>query len=198
MKKITFCFALLLLTFYSSQAQVQLGDGTEIEKGVPYEPGSPYSYAQSIYLASEIAATGNISSIQWYFAGSSNLEGSQQLTIYLGHTTKTAFSSGSDWEPIANLTEVYTGEIDANGSGWITVYFNSEFAYNGTDNLVVAVKEDTAEPDNYDDHFYAYEVTNDRSITYSSWGEAVNTDNPEEGFPRNFVPNVIFDGINKF
>lgn len=197
MKKITFCFALLLLSVFSSLAQVQLGDGTAIEKGVPYEPGTPYSYAQSIYLSSEISATGNINSIQWYFAGSSNLEGSQELTVYLGHTTKVAFSSGTDWEPIANLTEVYTGEINADGPGWVTIYFNSAFSYNGTDNLVVAVKEDSAEPDSWEDHFYAYEVTGQRSITYSSWGEAVNIENPEEGFSINFVPNVVFDGINQ-
>ncbi|MDR6969141.1 hypothetical protein J2X31_003168 [Flavobacterium arsenatis] len=197
MKKITFCFALLVLTAFSGLAQVQLGDGTAIEKGVPYEPGTPYSYAQSIYLSSEISATGNINSIQWYFAGSSNLEGSQELTVYLGHTTKTSFSSGSDWEPIANLTEVYTGGIYANGSGWVTIYFNTEFSYNGTDNLVVAVKENSAESDSWEDHFYAYEVTGDRSITYSSWGEAVNTENPEEGISINFVPNVVFDGINQ-
>ncbi|RYY72065.1 MAG: T9SS type A sorting domain-containing protein [Chitinophagaceae bacterium] len=197
MKKITFCFALLLLTFFGGQAQVQLGDGTAIEKGVPFEPGNPYSYAQSIYLSSEILATGEITSLQWYFAGEGTLEGSQQLTIYLGNTSKSAFASATDWEPIANLTEVYSGGIAADGPGWVTVYLDIPFSYNGTSNLVIAVKDDSEGMDSYLDHFYAYEVTGDRSITYASWSEAVDTESPEEGTTKNFVPNIVLTGINQ-
>ncbi|MFY0483106.1 T9SS type A sorting domain-containing protein [Flavobacterium sp. PLA-1-15] len=195
MKKITFCFVLLLLTYFGGQAQVQLGDGTAIEKGVPFEPRNPYSYAQSIYLASEILASGEITSIQWYFAGNGSLDGSQELTIYLGHTSKSAFDSATDWEPIANLTEVYLGDIDAEGAGWITVYLDTPFTYNGTDNLIVAVKEDSEDMDGWDDQFYAYEVEGNRSITYASWSDAVDVENPAEGTLKNFVANVSFDGI---
>lgn len=197
MKKITFCFALLLLTVFGSQAQVQLGDGTATEKGVPFEPRNAYSYAQSIYLASEILATGEITSIQWYFAGSTNLEGSQNLTVYLGHTTKSAFSSATDWEPIANLTEVYTGGIAADGPGWVTIDLDNPFPYNGTSNLIIAVKEDSEGMDGWEDHFYAYEGTGDRSITFASWSEAVNTESPEEGSLTSFVPNIVLGGINQ-
>lgn len=197
MKKITFCFAMVLLAILGSHAQVQLGDGTAIEKGVPFEPRNSYSYAQSIYLSSEILATGEITSIQWYFAGSTNLQGSQNLTVYLGHTTKSAFSSATDWEPIANLTEVYTGGIAADGPGWVTIDLDNPFSYNGTSNLVIAVKEDSEGMDGWEDHFYAYEGAGDRSITFASWSEAVNTESPEEGVLTNFVPNIIFGGINQ-
>ncbi|WP_026706037.1 T9SS type A sorting domain-containing protein [Flavobacterium soli] len=197
MKKITICFAVLLLSVFGSFAQVQLGDGTAIEKGVPFEPRNPYSYAQSIYLSSEILATGQITSIQWYYAGDYNLEGSQELTVYLGHTTKTAFSSGTDWEPIENLTEVYVGEIEADGPGWVTIELQNPFTYNGTDNLIVAAKEDSDENDFYEDQFYAYEVEGNRSITFASWSEAVDVENPEEGMLTNFVANISLDGINQ-
>lgn len=197
MKKTTFCFMLLLLTYFSSQAQVQLGDGTVIEKGVPFEPGNPYSYTQSIYLASEIVATGEINSIQWYYAGTGTLEGSQELTVYLSHTTKTAFSSDTDWEPIANLTEVYANGIEANGPGWVTIYLETPFLYNGTDNLIIAVKEDSEGMDSWQDHFYAHAVTEDRSITYASWSEPVDTSNPGWSELKSFVPNITFGGINQ-
>lgn len=197
MKKITFCFALFLLTVFGGQAQVQLGDGTAIEKGVPFEPRNPYSYAQSIYLSSEILATGDITSIQWYFAGESNLSASQELTLYLGHTTKTEFSSATDWQPIEGLTEVYVGGIEANGPGWVTIYLETPFAYNGTDNLIIAVKEDSEDADAWEDQFYAYEVEGDRSITYASWSEAVDVENPGEGSLINFVANISLDGITQ-
>lgn len=197
MKKITFCFSMLLMMIFSSQGQVQIGDGSAVDKGVPFEPSYLYSFAQSIYLSTEILASGPITSLQWYYAGPYNLEGSQELTVYIGHTSKSIFSSSTDWESIDNLTEVYTGGILANGPGWLNIELDTPFLYNGTDNLVVAVKEASDGLDTGEDDFYAYQVQGNRSLTFGSWSEAPNEANLEEGTLVNYVPNITFIGINQ-
>ena len=123
--------------------QVQIGDGTNESQHTPFEPYYWYSYTQSIYLSSEINASGNITSLQWYYSGTSALEDNQDLTIYLGETTKSSFSSSQDWEDVANLTQVYNGGITvtAGTPGWVTITFDTPFEYTGEGNLMVAVDE---------------------------------------------------------
>ena len=197
MKKITFCFIALLATFFNGQSQVELGDGNTIQKGVPFEPSVTYSYAQSIYLSSEILATGNIDALTWYYTGPFALEGSQELTIYLGHSAKTSFSSPSDWVPIANLTEVYSGGIYANGPGWVNIQLETPFEYNGTENLVIAVREASDLSDTWEESFYTYEVSENRSLSLSSWSGVPNLENLESGITESFVPNIIIGGITQ-
>ena len=54
-----------------------------------------YSYSQQIYLQSEVTTGGTISSVWFKYDGYTNVYGT--LSIYLGHTSKTQFSSTSDW-----------------------------------------------------------------------------------------------------
>lgn len=197
MKKITFCLTLLLIAISSSFGQVQIGDGTYVDKGVPFEPSRNYSYAQSIYHSSEILASGDITYLKWYYAGFGDLSGSQEVTIYLGHTTKSSFSSSSDWVSINNLTEVYSGGITVNGAGWVNISLTSNFTYNGTDNLVIAVKETSSLSDYNEDDFYTFQVTQDRSLTWGSNSSVPNTANPANGTLRKFVPIIILEGINQ-
>lgn len=199
--------SLFCLCAIGSHAQVQIGTGTS-DQGLPIYPNYGYTYSQSIYLASEINATGNITSIQWYYSGVNTMPNSQNLVVYLGHTTKTEFASDEDWEDIADLTQVYTGGIVvASGSGWATITFNTPFAYNGTDNLVVAVEDNMAGYDNYNDRFYSSSVSGERSLV--AYSDTINIDpsNPnEEGngddtfvsrYTLTYVPNVILGGIQQ-
>lgn len=199
MRKITLMlFAVFALAIsWQSSAQVQVGDGTNESQQAPFEPYYGYSYGQSIYLASEINASGDITGIQWYFSGTSTLSSSQDLTIYIGHTSKTEFSSTSDWEPVANLTQVYTGGITVAGTGWVTLTFDTPFSYNGTDNLIVAADENMSGYDSIGDDFHNTAVSAGRSICYYS-----DSTNPDPASPPAansgidaFVPNVIFEGI---
>lgn len=185
------------MAVFSSFGQVQIGDGALIDKGLPFEPSRSYSYTQSIYLSSEILATGSITSLQWYYAGEYDLSGSQEIKIYLGHTTKALFSSTSNWEPIANLTQVYSGGAYVLGPGWINFQFQTPFEYNGTDNLVIAVTETSPEADYSEDDFYTYAIPDNRSLTYSSFSNLPNLQNPANGTLRKFAPIIILEGINQ-
>ncbi|MFY0483105.1 choice-of-anchor J domain-containing protein [Flavobacterium sp. PLA-1-15] len=197
MKKITFCL-LLFLAMLQSQGQVLIGNGTTF-KNLPINPNYGYTYSQSIYTAAEINATGNITGISWQFTGSagSTIPNSQNLKIFLGHTSQTNFASGSDWKPMAELTEVYVGGITTNGPGWVSITFDTPFPYNGTDNLVIATAELQQNFDAYGNGFISQEVSDSRSLVYQSDGTPPNFEALQNGNTENYLPNIIFSGIQK-
>ncbi|WP_445722271.1 GEVED domain-containing protein [Flavobacterium sp.] len=194
MKKITlsiFLFFISILGF----SQVSIGAGNNEAQSVPFDPYFGYSYTQSIYLASEINASGNINSLQWYFSGTSLLPNCQDITIYLGHSTKTVFAGNTDWEPVTNLTASYTGTIPVTGAGWVTITLDTPFAYNGTDNLIIAVDENMASYDSSSDDFYNSAVTGSRSIYYANDNTNPDPATPPSGTRVSYVPNVVLGGI---
>ncbi|MDR6967476.1 hypothetical protein J2X31_001487 [Flavobacterium arsenatis] len=198
MKKITICLALLLLFVAQGFAQVQIGNGNQAQKRVPFEPYFGYSYGQSIYYASEINAEGAITSIQWYYNGSgaSGLSNSQELTIYMAHSSKVAFASDTDWEPYENLVEVYSGGIEVEGPGWVTIELTDPFQYNGEDNLIVAVSELQEGYDTVEDTFRAFEVSENRSLAYVYDYEVPNIETPPTASVIDqYVPNIILGGL---
>ncbi|MDR6966717.1 arginine repressor [Flavobacterium arsenatis] len=194
-KKSIFLIAVVhFLMSFGLHAQVPIGTGTDQNQAVPFEPNYNYGYAQTIYLAEEINAQGSITSLEWYFSGETNLA-NQNITVYIGHTPKSSFATISDWVLPTNLTEVHTGSLNI-GEGWFTIDFNTPFAYNGTDNLVIAVKEDVDGADSHNDNFYNTAVFNNRSLAYYSDSNIVDVDNlPEGSRLMAFVPNIIFNGI---
>jgi hypothetical protein len=208
MKKITIALLLFLFSVGAGYSQVIVGEGNNQEQHAPIEPYYGYTYAQSIYLASEINANGTITSLQWYFSGVSNLETSGNIVVYFGLTDKTEFESESDFIAVADLTQVFSGTIVATGvPGWITINLPTGFAYDGIANLVIAVDENMTDYDDIDDDFYNTNVSGDRTIYAYSDGTNLDpldptNDGPGE-FPNvergtsNFVPNIILGGIQQ-
>jgi hypothetical protein len=205
MKKITLVFVFLLTMVMGSYGQVTVGEGTSTTQFVPFNAFYGYTYAQSIYLASEINAAGSITSIQWYYSGTGAMPNSQGLTVYLGQTAKTSFDSNIDYVPVVDLTAVYTGGIVTGGTaGWKTITFTTPFVYDGVSNLLIAVDENLAGYDSSSDLFRMTPVGANRSIYVYS--DSVNADpadpsNNQGGFPtrgiQSYVPNIIFGGITQ-
>jgi hypothetical protein len=199
MKKITFCVLMILSSVFLGFSQVHLGVGNTKYTGLPFEPVNLYSYTQTIYRASDINASGTITSLKWHFTGVDELENSQDLTVYLAHTTKNEFTSDEDWVSLNDLTVVYVGGIEVTDSGWVTIPFNNGFVYNGTDNLVVAVKENhPGNDDNYDEFYNSVGLPN-TSLARWSWFEDINPNpaNPGSGNRMPYYPNIIFEGITQ-
>ncbi|WP_205728611.1 fibronectin type III domain-containing protein, partial [Flavobacterium sp. J27] len=194
MKKITLWLFLLLFSTIGF-AQIPIGNGNDEAQQLPFDPFYGYTYSQSIYTSAEINASGNITGLRWYFSGTSLLPSNQNLTIYLGHTTKTAFANTTDWEAFGSLTAVYTGGIPVTGPGWVNITFTTPFAYNGTDNLIVAVDENMAGYDQSGDDFYNTSSTAGRSIWYRSDSTNPDPATPPTGTLASYFPNVIFNGI---
>lgn len=208
MKNNTLWLLVFLLMSITSFSQVQVGSGTYKTEAngtllrTPFNPAFGYSYAQSIYLSSEINASGNITSIKWYFDGNSALPNSQYLDVYMGVTSKTKFDDLNDFIPINSLTKVYTGGINTFSTpGWKIITLPTPFAYNGEDNLVIAVHEQASGSDGFNQKFHHSLVEDVRSIvTWSDNPAEVDISNPGMSFGtvmNKYVPNIIFGNIKQ-
>lgn len=107
------------------------------------------SYTQSIYLASELSGAANkkINKIAYRFQ-TSNLDHSlnDYVSIYIGATDKSVFSSTSDWVNISTLSKYYEGYITTtrtNDTVWAEVTLDRPVVYDGLKNLVIAVEMNT-------------------------------------------------------
>jgi len=160
--------------------KITIGTGTATGQSLPMEPFYGYTYSQSIYLQSEINIANNcIKKISWQYNG--NSAWTDAIKIYMGHTSLTSIASTSSWIPQANLTQVYDGNITTTTtSGWITITLDTPFYYNNTQNLVIAVDENTSGYHSSSDEFYCTSVTGNRSIRYYS-----DSTNPQSRFSTN-------------
>lgn len=176
-----------------------IGTGTIANKPYPINAYYGYSYTQSIYLKSEIASMPmNITHIKYYFNGTS-LSSSNNWTIYMGHTSKTAFASTTDWVPFTQLTQVYSAEFTSpTEPGWIE-FDITDFEYNGIDNLVIAVDENQPAYNSSSDRFLCTAVDGNRSIIY--YNDSTNPDPstpPTANIaPEAFIPNTILTAYPK-
>ncbi len=181
MKKILFSCLLFLIATVTN-AQVYLGSGTTQTGIAPIDVNYGYSYTQQIFTNTEIgaASAGNISAVQFYLPATADISKSVSWKVFVGHTTLSTFSSTSAWIPVASLTEVFTGTV-ANVGGEVTVTFNAPFAYNNTDNLVVAVLEDTPDYTATSNRFYTYSGVTNSTLYYRSDSTVPNPASPPTG-----------------
>lgn len=173
MKKIILiCTFLLfgLLTISTRAQTITVGSGTSTSYLIPVNSNYGYTYSQQIILQSEIATTGNIEKIKFYMVGGISLASSNNWTVYLGHTSKTSFTSNTDWITTAGLTQVFSGTIAATPvAGWYELTLATPFAYNNVDNLVVAVDENAAGYDGSSNYVRVWTPTGtNRCIYYIS------------------------------
>lgn len=208
MKKITIILLLFLFGIATGYSQVLVGEGTNTEQVLPINAYYGYTYSQSIYLSSEINASGTITTLQWYYTGTGNLANNQSIVIYFGQTDKTSFDSDADFIGVEDLTQVYSGGIVTNSTpGWKTITLSTPFVYNNASNLVIAVDENMEEYDESDDDFYNTAVSGQRSIYAFSGTTNIDPLDPtndgtgdfidvERGTTA-FVPNIILGGIQQ-
>lgn len=154
---------LISLTGLSQSECVTISDGTYGNSQT--SPFSPlyglYDYGRSatIYYASDIGGSKNISSIAWYvdeFQNGYSQSGPytfSNVKIYFAYTTLTGWSninnvSGVDMlngvnvsQGITSWTKVFDGSITFNlSNSWKYITLDTPFSYNGTSNLVIQVE----------------------------------------------------------
>ncbi|WP_053990029.1 choice-of-anchor L domain-containing protein [Mangrovimonas sp. TPBH4] len=199
MKKLLIFFVLFSV-FNQLDAQVTIGTGNMETENAPFDPYFGYSYSQTVYLASEINASGSITDIQWYYSGSTGLPNSQELVIYMAESTRTSYSSTTDWEPIEAFTEVYSGGItvSAGTPGWVQITLDTPFDYTGTDNLIIAVEDNQTNYDAWNDDFHNTEVATNRTIShFTSIADPDPASPPSANNIDNTIPNIILGGITQ-
>ena len=131
---------MMLLCFACSgiarAAVVQIGEDTYVQNSYPIKTDWEYSLTQQIYTAEEIGTKGTINalSFQYIYADACNIPGVQ---LYMKTTQKNKFNSHYDMLPISPSDKVWEGTFSASGMGWVTVFLDTPFEYDGTSNLLV-------------------------------------------------------------
>ena len=192
MKKFMLLILALLIAGLAFADTVQIGTGTTNSSYFPIYGLYGYNYSQQIYTQAEINTTGTISKIRFYYV-SGTITNNKDWVIYMGHTTKTVFNSTTDWEPLANLTQVFAGNVTSMvplANNWMEITLTTPFVYNNTSNLIIAVDENTA---GYASMSWgAFASGANRGISYYSDGT-----NPDPATPptANYGPNATINRI---
>ncbi len=191
---IVFCNQAYSQTTYLSSLDL----GTSTTANLPILGNYGYSYAQMIYFKSDMnelvqGANSEITKIQFYYSSGSVTQ-SKDWVIYMGHTTANSFTSTTGWIPLTALVQVYNGDISGlvSGAGWFEITLQTPFPYNGKDNLVLAIDENT--PGFSSLAFRQHSgSTDNRSMLYRS-----DSNNPDPASPPtasarySYVPQTIF------
>ena len=117
---------------------VEIGAGTSTSSYLPSYSGSTRSYSQQIFKKSELNAAGTIDTISIQLS-SVNSSANRSISIYLVHTSADAIFS---WVPTTGAQLVYSGTTHWT-SGWNKIPLTTPFAYNGVDNLLMVVIDNT-------------------------------------------------------
>ena len=167
----------MLLGFISLGQTVSIGTpGTTTNQAIPIEPYYGYSWGQSIYPASELTTAGmigvrQIDTITFEYT-SATLNNSNGWVVYLANSTKSTFSSGTNWEPLSSFTEVFNGTatvtVVSGGNNLVKIALSTPYYWDGTSNLIVGVDENAPGYGSSSDDFYCRSVTGVRSIVYRS------------------------------
>jgi hypothetical protein len=105
-----------------------------------------YSYAQEIYPAADLCLNAGdvITEVSFQYIHTSCTV-DKNIVLYLGNTTKSTFSSTSDWVPVAQMQLSFDGImqlIPGQPDNWVKITLQTPFTYTGG-NIVVAMDNNT-------------------------------------------------------
>ena len=150
-----------------------------------------YGYRQIIYPAASIGASGTISSIAFQYQYSTAMSYKNNVTIYMGHTSLSTFSSSTDWININSLEPVYSGPMNCS-QGWNTFTLNTPFDYNGTDNLVMAILDNSGSYDGSSYAFYYSTGSGNVQLYLQNDNSPYDPNSPGSGSTSSYYPNTQF------
>lgn len=139
---------------------------TEEHLGVPFENNQKYNYAQMIYSTNELSNAKIINSLSMHYAHTSVLN-KENCSIYLAHTSLAFFNDSAQPVPVNELTLVYEGPLTFN-KGWNEIILQTPFQYNGTDNLLVAIDDNSNSPARAAQKFYTHNTDEKMVLVYSN------------------------------
>ncbi|MFA7058138.1 MAG: hypothetical protein WC155_11380, partial [Candidatus Cloacimonadales bacterium] len=169
---------------------VVTGVGSANTPKIPYNPYYKYGYSQSIYLPSEVFLTGDIETIAYDFNGNAAFD--DEIVVYMGMTDLDEFATTSSWILESELTEVFDGILSTTTTaGWVNINLDTPFAYDGSANLVIAVKKNTGLYNSNNDNFYSYSVDNDRSLRHQHDTISADPAEPPVGALQAYLPNTM-------
>lgn len=149
---------------------IVIGEGTATDSYLPSYNYYKYGFSEQIYTADEIGGAGTITSIGFYNAGA---EKTRSYDVYLAHTDKNAFTDGTDWVAISDDALVFSGTVTMAPDMWTTIYLTTPFEYNGTQNLLVVMDDNTGSYTNQP-HMTCRVFDANGSQALTIWGDGSN------------------------
>ncbi|HOH47011.1 MAG TPA: choice-of-anchor J domain-containing protein [Candidatus Cloacimonadota bacterium] len=177
-------FLLLACVLPLSAVLVQVGSDEVEDQGLPWTVTSRYSYVQQLYPGAEIGVSGQIQSLAFQYMVGSNVffEANRSLSIRLGQST---LNELTDWIPAAELSLVYQGDLnladfsgDLPGNGWLTIELPTPFNYDCTQNLVIAIDENSGGYGATNDDFFSSPQSLNRALRFRSMSINPDPQNP--------------------
>lgn len=165
-------FFLASLPLFALAQTVQLGSGTSASSSLPVHNTSAYSLSQTIYTAQELtdagASAGYITKIRYKATRDMPTTTWRDWVVYMNHTDKEGFRFQDKVGFVGAMKKVFDGRIgsEVKAGQWLEIILDEPFQWNGSDNIVILVDQNTA----------------DRSPTLGSWQSYDVT--PAAGFWR--------------
>ena len=121
---------------------VMIGDngGTTTNQYLPSFNYYKQGLSEQIYTSAELGGAGLITSIAFYNGGA---EKTRTYDFYMKATTKSTFSSKTDWIAVSSGDKVFSGSVTMVANNWTTVTFSTPFVYDGTSNVVLVTDDNT-------------------------------------------------------
>ena len=169
MKRLVLIVILLLMAFTGmADDYVQIGYSEYQTTTLPITTTARYSLNQQIFTKNEIGRSGYITAIEFQVCSSSTSLNYSGIRVYMKHTTKSTFPTTSDIEEVNDNDLYYFGSFSASTSGWVTIYFDRPFPYNGNNNLLVCLYDNSPYYDGDNCKFYETGCTEIRALSYYS------------------------------
>ena len=156
---------------FVTSSLVIIGSGQEGDEDLPTDNYSKYSLTQQIYTAQEIGISGAILSIDFYKINDKDCV--RNMDIYMVHTSKTAFADNNDWIHVTDNDLVFRGYVDFAYGDWTTIFLDTPFFYNGTDNLAIIIDDNTGSYEG-DTRFLAFPCSNNQNQALATADDDTN------------------------
>ena len=121
--------------------ELSVGSGTSTSTYIPVYAAYQNSFSQQIYTATDMNNTAmEISALAFEYGGTAPM--SNDVRIYLGHTFYNNMTEANGWIPMSGSQVVFTGTVTWE-EGWNYIVLDTPFQYDGLQNLVVMVDNNT-------------------------------------------------------
>ena len=186
-------------------------DGQSSTTGVFVNTSWGNTFCQAIYTAQDLAEAGVhpgwIKGLRVGYSAAGSYD--KELSISLGTTTLSSFSSTSSMVDSSQLTLVYGPQIrtaTSANSGWVYYTFNTPFFWNGTSNIILSTfMNQPSGASHSSSGFYAYSTNTTRTgasaYRYKDSDPFTNADclSTGSGSTSTYLPSVSFitDGCSE-
>ena len=117
---------------------------TSVDTPLPFQNYHRYSFTEQIYKAQELGTAGLITSIDLMKIREASCE--RNIDIYMVHTDKEYFPEvpyANDVVAVTEADKVFSGTVNFAYNEWTTITFDKRFNYNGTQNVVLVIDDNT-------------------------------------------------------